>query len=108
MKIGFDAQPENCPGAQWITIRHSDAATGTPLPRDLMQEQVVKVGSVKRQLSVEPDPSFPERRCIGLSLAENSPYSLIRSTRMQDGSIQDEEIFPFPPEPKKPEPIPLF
>jgi hypothetical protein len=108
LEIGFDARPEHCPGAQWITIQlRADIASSTQtvciLPRDLMKEQVVRIGKVRRLVTVEADPSSSTRRRIGLSLATNSPYCLIRHTRREDGGVQDEEIFPFITEPEEPQ-----
>ncbi len=103
LEIGFDARPEECPGAQWLTI-HSradeavDRQEGDCLPRDLMREQAVKIGKVRRQVTVEPDPSSASQRRLGLSLAVNSPYRILRHTRREDGGVQEEEIFPIPAE----------
>src|SRR5438094_942373 len=85
LEIGFDGRPEHCTGAQWLTIQsRSDVTSGVQgasfLPRDLMKEQIVWVGKVRRQVTVEPDPSSSTRRRVGLSLGTNSPYSIVRHT----------------------------
>ena len=100
LEIGFDARLEQCPGAQWLTLRPCPKKAGSKqegdaLPRDLMKEQVIKIGRVRRQITVEAVPGSQNQRRLGISLGTNSPYRLIRHTHLDGGGVSDEEIFPF-------------
>ena len=113
LEIAFDARPLDQNGAQWITIHvcsTTDSAAlseGDTLPREVTDgEQEMRVGRVRRTMSIKSDLSASGEwpRLLELAVGVNSPYTLLRHTRLPDGSIKDEKIYPWPSDEEQPGP----